>query len=388
MLTLHNIRTAFLKKYDLVLKHCAQDLALEQIIYPINSKLYDQFIDFSILSKAVKTIIENSKEYKKNGYWILYKDINLKKFGKQKLPKSLYFETAEDYFYFLGKGEEYNFFKSNLALTIRQFPELKTWAQSKPIKLIENAHCWDSILAVCEYFTHNPSPNCFIRDIAVEGIDTKFIERNKSILDELLSIIIQDSIQPNSSSFEEKYGLKTNETKVHFKLLDSQIAIRYLAGLNDLTIPLSQFESLRLPIHKVIVVENMTTFNFIAHNITIENTIVVFGAGYQVITLKNTQWFNHVLLLYWGDIDVHGFEIYAHFKSFFPHTKSLLMNEETFKRFFQNDKGSLTLSSPPLSLTDEENTLYKKLRINNWRLEQEKISKEYAYEAIVRSLNR
>ena len=165
MLTLHNIRTAFLKKYDLVLKHCAQDLALEQIIYPINSKLYDQFIDFSILSKAVKTIIENSKEYKKNGYWILYKDINLKKFGKQKLPKSLYFETAEDYFYFLGKGEEYNFFKSNLALTIRQFHELKTWAQSKPIKLIENAHCWDSILAVCEYFTHNPSPNCFIRDI-------------------------------------------------------------------------------------------------------------------------------------------------------------------------------------------------------------------------------
>lgn len=79
-------------------------------------------------------------------------------------------------------------------------------------------------------------------------------------------------------------------------------------------------------------------------------------------------------LLHWGDIDVHGFEILSQFRSYFPQTKSVLMDKQTFEKFFEKDNGTPTNISTKLNLTDEEQQLYEILKTNNWRLEQEKNS--------------
>ena len=137
---------------------------------------------------------------------------------------------------------------------------------------------------------------------------------------------------------------------------------------------LSQFETLNLPIKKVLVVENKTTLYTTLTLPNMDRTIAIFGSGYSVLNLKNAHWLSNVELFYWGDIDVQGFEILSKFRSCFPHAQSLLMDKATFDKFFEQDEGTLTNISDELNLTEEEQQLYNLLRKNNWRLEQEKVS--------------
>lgn len=83
-------------------------------------------------------------------------------------------------------------------------------------------------------------------------------------------------------------------------------------------------------------------------------------------------------ILYWGDIDVQGFEILSQVRGYFLQTKSILMDTLTFEKFFENDLGTPTNILIELNLTTEEKILYEKVKTNNWRLEQEKIPLEYA----------
>jgi len=82
-------------------------------------------------------------------------------------------------------------------------------------------------------------------------------------------------------------------------------------------------------------------------------------------------------ILYWGDIDVQGFEILSRLREHFIHVKSILMDKVTFETFFENDNGTPTNISTKLNLTDREQELYDILKANNWRLEQEKVPFDY-----------
>jgi len=107
------------------------------------------------------------------------------------------------------------------------------------------------------------------------------------------------------------------------------------------------------------------------------NTIVVFGSGYKVENLKSVEWFKQMDLFYWGDLDVQGFEILSQFRGYFSHVQSILMDKITFEQFEgEIEKIEQKKNSAP-NLTDEERELYELIKENNWRLEQEKISKSY-----------
>jgi hypothetical protein len=103
-----------------------------------------------------------------------------------------------------------------------------------------------------------------------------------------------------------------------------------------------------------LVVENKTTLYTTLTLPKMNDTIAIFGSGFSVFNLKNVRWFDNLKLLYWGDIDVQGFEILSQFRTYFPQTKSVLMDKQTFDKFFENDKGTQTNISTKLNLTDEE----------------------------------
>jgi hypothetical protein len=162
---------------------------------------------------------------------------------------------------------------------------------------------------------------------------------------------------------------------VRFRILDKNISQQYFSGIDDLSVAVSQFEQLKLPLKNVLIVENKT--NLLTITLTLpelEKTIVVFGSGYKVEILKNVKWFEQVKLFYWGDIDTQGFEILSQFRGYFPLVQSILMSEAIFERY-KNDigEGKPSEISAPLNLTNEERELYELLKTNNWRLEQEKI---------------
>lgn len=329
--------------------------------------------------KEIQQIISQSKEKKGFGYTLEFQKVKTKHLGTQDLPIAIYFDDQKDFLKFLGKEKEVELFKASVEKIISEFPELKEWIIKNPKKIIDNTNEWESILKVCHYFKQNPRPNLYIRELPIK-VHTKFIESNKSVIQELLDILFLENINITEKSFEKRFNLKFAEPQIRFKVLDKSIAEKFFSGIDDIAIPVSQFEKLNFPIKKVLVVENKTTLYTTLTLPKMNDTIAIFGSGYSVYNLKNVRWFDNLELLYWGDIDVQGFEILSQFRTYFPQTKSILMDKQTFDQFFENDKGTPTNISTKLNLTDEEQQLYDILKTNNWRLEQEKITFDYVNE--------
>lgn len=326
--------------------------------------------------KEIQHIVSQSKEKKGFGYTLEFQQVKTKHLGTQDLPTSIYFDTEKDFLKFLGKENEVDSFKLNVEIILREFPELREWIIKNPKKVMGNVNEWQNILQVCQYFKQNPKPNFYIRELPIK-VHTKFVERNKSIMRELLDVLISEYVKSEEKEFENRFNLKYAEPQIRFKVLDKKISDRFFSGIDDIAIPVSQFEKLDLPISKVLVVENKTTLYTTLTLPKMNDTIAIFGSGFSVFNLKNVRWFDKLKLLYWGDIDVQGFEILSQFRTYFPQTKSVLMDKQAFDTFFENDNGTPTNISMKLNLTNEEQELYEILKTNNWRLEQEKIPLEY-----------
>ncbi len=254
-----------------------------------------------------------------------FQQVKTKSLGTQDLPISIFFDNEKDFLKFLGKEKEVELFKTSVDKIIKEFPELKGWIIKNPFKVVNNQAEWEGILRVCQYFKQNPKPNLYIRELPIK-VHTKFIERNQSVIRELLNILISQHIFSDEKEFEKRFNLKYAEPQIRFKILDKAIAEKLFSGIDDIAVPISQFETLNLPIKKVLVVENKTTLYTTLTLPKMNDTIAIFGSGYSVYNLKNVQWFANLELLYWGDIDVQGFEILSQFRGYFQQTKSVLMD--------------------------------------------------------------
>ena len=331
-----------------------------------------------LFEKELSDLMAYSKENKGYGYSLIYQKVRTRTHGKQDIPVSISFETEQDYLRFIGKGQTTAYFRKDLEMILPLFPELKEWISKYPSKMIDNHEVWDDLLKVCGYFKNTPEPHLYIRELPIK-VHTKFIEQNKAVIRELLDIIIAEHINVEEKTFERRFNLKYDEPLVRFRILDNSICQQHFDGVADLSIPINQFQLLNLPIHKVYIVENkmnMLTFP------SIDNSIVVWGHGFGVDVMKDVEWMKIKKIYYWGDLDAHGFLILSEIRTHFPQVESFLMDRATFDNFFEGDTGSQTTVEKELCLTIEENEMFKYLKRNNYRLEQEKIPFEYASKKI------
>jgi len=374
MITPEEIKSKTGKKYLSFLSSWMEGKPFEKLVIR-GDKTYAK-ASLSEFEKEILLLISQSRVKKGYGYTLDFQQVKTKYLGTQDLPTTIYFDTEQDLLRYLGKEKEVVQFRENLEKIISTFPGLKEWTIQNPYKIIQHPAEWDNLLKVCQYFKQNPTPNLYLRELPVQ-VHTKFIERHQSILAELLDKLIPEHINHQEKVFEKRFNLKMSEKLVRFKILDKEISRVFFSSLDDISIPVSQFEKLKLPIEKVIIVENKTTLYTTLTLPKMDKAIAIFGSGYSVSQLKRAVWLKNIELLYWGDIDVQGFEILSQFRSYFPQTKSILMDKATFDLYFEDDIGTPSHISVQLNLTAAEQELYTLLRANQWRLEQEKIPLGY-----------
>ena len=317
-------------------------------------------------------LINFSKEKKGYGYNIEYQTVKTKRHGIQDIPISISFQTEYDYLKYINEEKDTAKFKKDITSILSSFPELKDWIYKYPIKVIEND--WESLLKVCKYFKAIPQPHLYIRELPIQ-VHTKFIENNKGIIRELLDIIIAEHINVDEKQFESRFNLKYDETLVRFRILDEAISQQLFRGIDDISIPISEFQHFSPPIQTVYVVENK--INMLAFPIK-RDSIVIWGHGFGVDIMKNVEWLKTKKIYYWGDLDAYGFQILSEIRTYFGQVESFMMDRNTFDLFYEGDKGTETNVEKDLCLTSEESEMFKYLKENNLRLEQEKIPHEYA----------
>ncbi len=250
------------------------------------------------------------------------------------------------------------------------------------IKALENREAWPGALAVCRFLRDNPRPGRYIRELDIAGVDSKFIEQHKSLLRELLDIVLPpEAADPESASlsghgFERRYGFRYDEPLIRFRILDPECAGPW--GVSDISVPLHQFLTLDPPCDRVVITENKT--NGLSFP-PLARSMVVFGLGYGISSLRDAAWLGEKEILYWGDIDTHGFSILSRLRGFFPGARSLLMDRETlmeFRGLWGREDDDKRCAADLGNLVETERRLYSDLRDNilgeNIRLEQERIA--------------
>ncbi len=299
--------------------------------------------------------------------------------GVQKIPASAWVENIEEALNWLGKRREWDRFSAQVAVTRQKHPALLPWLEKRPLQALELSAEWNRLLAVVSWLAEHPRPGIYLRQVDLPGVHSKFIEVHRSVLAELLDLVLPvDAVEVTKvgvGQFAGRYGFLDKPTRVRFRVLDPDIQAVPGTGCPDVTLDAESFSRMVVAVKRVFITENET--NFLAFP-QIRDTIVIFGAGYGWEALARSHWLKKCTMYYWGDIDTHGFGILNQLRGHFDHVESFLMDRATLDAHVSvwgvEDK---PLQVDLHRLTLEERGLYNDLRDNRirtgLRLEQEHI---------------
>ncbi|MGB1242073.1 MAG: Wadjet anti-phage system protein JetD domain-containing protein [Chitinophagales bacterium] len=333
------------------------------------------------LFPALQKLLKGGKEMLGYGYTVELKEVNTRHAGLQSMPKKIYFETQADYLKFLKKEQEFVEFQRMYAFTLRELPQLEEWLLTNPLKLVKNLAVWVDVLKVCHYFMAHPQPNLYIRQLPI-AVHTKFIEQHTGILKNLLDELLEGwAIRYHTKRFEERYYLKYDEPTIRLRILDSATMPNFPDYITDLSLTLSELQQLEVNAYRVFIVENKQTFLAFPK---VANSLIIWGKGFGVELLKEVLWLEQKDIIYWGDMDVQGFQILSQLRAYFPQTESLLMDKSTFEAFeVFAVKGKASKVETLVHLTEEEQAMFAFLKERDLgRLEQERINYAYLLERL------
>lgn len=257
----------------------------------------------------------------------------------------------------------------------------------------------DAVLAlerVLTWFVDHPKSGLYLRQLPIEGVDTKwFTEPRKKVVQRLLVAIREAKVgavlgtEPSEvlgpdMTFETVCGLKPFPKLIRARLLD-EVDQKLFYGLSDLSLPLDEWAQLPLYPEIVFISENLQTgLAFEAH----PKSVVFFGLGAGVTQLAAIPWVRTARIIYWGDVDTYGLEILAHLRSVLPQTESVMMNRQTLEAF----RGLAVAENRQASgahvehLRENEREVFDALKVGDLarlRLEQERIPWSVARETLL-----
>ncbi|MEW6763731.1 MAG: Wadjet anti-phage system protein JetD domain-containing protein [Pseudomonadota bacterium] len=342
---------------------------------------------FEAVRDWIAALTRMSRDARGHGYELVWREINHRQLGRNRIPVAALIPSEADALRIIGRANEARRFDQLADMTLDAFPGLRSWVARQPLKLIQHDEQWERVLAVLRWFMAHPQPRIYLRQLDIAGVDTKFIESYKALFLELLNEIMPaETILATAygvRQFEERFGLLTKPALIRFRMLDPDY---YIAGLSDLTVPVSQFAKFECQVQRIFVTEN--EINALAFP-AIPGGMVVFGGGYGIERLAQVKWLEDKEVLYWGDIDTHGFVILDRLRSHVPHTRSLLMDARTLqahRTLWGKEEAAARYTGELNRLSEDEYRLFVELRDNihgpNLRMEQERIPYTWAVEAI------
>ncbi|QYF72314.1 Wadjet anti-phage system protein JetD domain-containing protein [Cryobacterium sp. PAMC25264] len=221
-----------------------------------------------------------------------------------------------------------------------------------------------TLIQVVGWLAEHPASGWRIRQLPIRGIDTKWLEGHRSIVESLHTAV----------SGRVSLGLldAPNLVRVHF--LDP--ALRP-GGLRDVLAPVDELAALGVVPSVIFVFENLETMFSMPE---LPGAVVVHGSGYGVNRLALIPWIQQGRVVYWGDLDSDGFSILHTLRSGCDNVTSVLMDEDTllaYRDLWVPEPKAAGGTYPSLT-TGEQRALDRIRSEGNVRLEQERIDWESA----------
>lgn len=227
---------------------------------------------------------------------------------------------------------------------------------------------FEQVVDVAAWVIANPITGLRPRQVPVRGVDSKWLGRHRAIVRDLVGAV----------TGAVDLGLVESDPLIRLRILDPTLSV---GGLRDVAAPPQQVAALPLAPRAVIVMENLESMHAVPD---LPGAVVIHGSGFAVDRVVSIPWVVRVPILYWGDLDSHGFAILHRLRLRHPAVTSVLMDEATLlahRDLWVPDPNPTRAACS--GLTGDELAAFTRLRAEgDVRLEQERIPWALALAAI------
>lgn len=362
-----DVRAALSRKWasGVLLTGFAEDQAWEPLVFPLRGPTS------SVIGERLGEVQQWAREWEQASHGPLrieYKKVGGRHVGSNMIPSRAWVDGYDQAWALLGVGAEVGRFTDLAEQTLAACPRVHGWLTRHPMKALRLQDQWDRLLDTVRWIDQRQLPGMYLRQIDVPGADTKFIERHRGVLTELLDLQLDhERIDPEAADFQGRYRFRGKPAYVRFRWAGH--------GFSELTVRIDEFTARPAGIRRAYVVENEITY--LAFPCPAD-AITIWGRGYAVPVLQPLAWLADIDVVYWGDIDTHGFAILDRLRQRFPHVRSMLMDRTTLLAHRSQWVAEPSRSTAGLDFLDaEEAALYRDLTADalgpSVRLEQERV---------------
>ncbi len=298
-------------------------------------------------------------------YGLVWQSIGGRQIGRNQVPVRAVVSSFEQAWALLGVSATVRRFDELLA-TAGGHPPVRAWVVSHPHRALELFDEMPRLIAAYVWLDEHRGSQVYLREISAPGVDTKFAERYRPVLASMLGV------SATASGFLTDLGLRSKPGLVRFRPAPT---LGLPATVTELAVRSEELAQLQLVPRAATIVEN--EISYLSVDVP-DNEIVFWGRGFDIDSVGRLPWLAEADIVYWGDIDTHGFAILDRLRAWLPQTRSVLMDRETLlahrDRWVVEDRPA---RSALTRLTGDEQQLYAELVEGGLgervRLEQERV---------------
>lgn len=315
------------------------------------------------------------------GATLEYVTVGATTIGANTLPAAAVFASAAEEISFLGFGREAARFLELARTLVTLDPKLEAWALRHPIEVLKQGEDALTAARVALWMVANPAPGIYLRQLSLPGVHTKFVENHRKLIDSMVSVLAPERALLGKN-YSRRHGFLAAPDRVRLRFLDPVLELS--PGVADIEVSAAAFMAMSPDVDRIITTENLVNFLALPQ---MPRTLAVFGGGYGFEGIRDAAWLTDVEVLYWGDIDTHGFSILSQLRSHHPRVRSILMDEETLLAHSDFWGREATPNHGALNhLTPDEHAVYANLQNGTHqpllRLEQELLNWEYVLQRL------
>lgn len=347
-----------------LLRAYADGSAFEPIDVPLRGPTPSQVGDDVAAARAWVGALDAGRRDDRR-YTLQWQAIGGRSFGRNQLPVRAVVSSFEQAWTLLGVIATVRRFEHLLVL-VSPHPAVRAWTLDHPHRALELEAEIPRLIAAYAWLDSHRHSGRYLREISAPSVDTKFAEKHRPVLAAMLGV------SSTASGFLSGLGLRSKPELVRLRPAPS---LGLPSPLTELAVRVDELTQLPVAPNCAVVVENEITYLSVD---VPEDGVVIWGRGFEVDRVGRLTWLADADVVYWGDIDTHGFAILDRLRAWLPHVRSALMDRETLMahrdRWVTEDRPA---RSALRRLTAEEQALYSELvgdaLDERVRLEQERI---------------
>jgi hypothetical protein len=320
---------------------------------------------------------------------VVFEERQFARLGRHLLPVSLTLPDAAAVAASVGQLRRWEVAKQRCQQILERWPGIGLRALATRFDVLADysAVDFERLMSLLAWLEANPASGLYLRQIPVEGVDTKWLEKRIGLVAGLLRSLRE--LGDGDEEIHRLFGLRRPAHRARLRILCPTLRLA-VGGLCDVEAPMAEVAALPIAPKAVVVVENLETGLALPD---LPDTVAIMRLGNAVGALGLLPWLvSAEVVLYWGDIDTHGFAILDRARRAVPQLRSVLMDETTLlsHRPLWVQEAVQCPNFPLEALTMEERTVYGNLRAGTWgsciRMEQERLGWADAMTALMHAL--